>query len=408
MTSAGCTLRSSPLKHPLAILSPESHCCITSTKDQLARRRTDLPAHVVQFTRFLRGKGFRCGPRETSDAVAALSYRAPRSALELEALLRATLAKNRREYQRFPDLYRAYFRELERAENDKRIEKPVTADKPARRPPTLQELKSWLYNGRQTDEAVEMAAFSPGEAFGQKDFSAFATDELDELRRLLRRFARQLDLASSRRFKVSREAAAIDFRKTIRAAGRRGGVVEELHWRRRKPQPKRLTILCDVSKSMDLYARFLVQLLYGFQRAFAKIETFVFATELTRVTPALRDPAFRDGLNRLSELVPDWSGGTNLGRALTGLRQGYGRRYLGRRTTTLIISDGWDQGPPADMDAGLRWLSKHSKRLLWINPLAGQPGFSPSTTGMRLADKYAEGIYSAHNLDTLRALLREL
>ena len=108
-----------------------------------------------------------------------------------------------------------------------------------------------------------------------------------------------------------------------------------LTYRRRKLWRTRLVVLADVSGSMDLYARLLLQFLYALQNAFSRVETFVFATRLSSVTDELRAPGYRDALGNLSARVQDWSGGTRIGESLSAFLSGW-PRLVDRRTVVVV------------------------------------------------------------------------
>ncbi|MEO0732042.1 MAG: VWA domain-containing protein, partial [Bacteroidota bacterium] len=275
-------------------------------------------------------------------------------------------------------------------------------------PPTLRQLKDWLYRGRQTDEEAEVAAYSATEIFGRKDFTHFSATELDAITAVLHRFARLLYREEHRRRVRTPRSGTIDLRRSIRDNLARGGDLDYFRWCRPKRSRQRITIFCDVSKSMELYSQFLLRFLYGFHRTGVKLEAFVFSTSLTRLTPVLARQDQEASLRQLADLVPQWSGGTDLGRSLRAFREAYGRRYLGRKTTVIVLSDGWDQGDAVVMDHQLRFVRKNCRELVWINPLAGRPGFVPRTRGMVTALPYVDYLTSAHNLETLVELVRHL
>lgn len=365
----------------------------------------------MQFCRFLRAHKFGCGPREESDALRAIAGYLPPNDEDFAALLRATLAKSKEEYLKFPELYREYWGQLNRAENDKIREQATEGQQRSKKPnqpPSIQALKDWLYNGRQSNDEAELAAYTAVEAFTQKDFSTFSSVELHEVTEVLRRLARLLFREDYRRQTKASRPGKMDLRRSIRENVARGGNIEVFRWKQPKPNRQRITLICDVSKSMDLYARFLIQFMYGMHLTGVQLETFVFSTSITRITPALANRDFEASLAGVGELVNDWSGGTDIGKSLQQFRDDYGQRHLGRKTTLIILSDGWDQGSVETMDREMRFLRRHAQRLIWINPLAGRPGYEARTRGMTTALPYLDHFTSAHNLESLVALVRYL
>jgi uncharacterized protein with von Willebrand factor type A (vWA) domain len=192
----------------------------------------------------------------------------------------------------------------------------------------------------------------------------------------------------------------------MRALLRTGGEPLSLAWRRRRIRRTRLVILCDVSGSMDVHARFLLQFLYAMQDAFARVETFVFSTALTRITDHLRTMTFGQALERLAG-VRGFSGGTRIGASLAQFEERWGR-LVDRRTVVVILSDGWDTGEPAVLGEALRRIHRRAGRVLWLNPLLGNPEYQPLTQGMQAALPHVDVFAPAHNLESLRSMVRYL
>ncbi|MCB9141804.1 MAG: VWA domain-containing protein [Anaerolineales bacterium] len=115
----------------------------------------------------------------------------------------------------------------------------------------------------------------------------------------------------------------------------------------------------------------------------ARIETFVFGTRLTRITPALRDGDLDTAVARASELVLDWSGGTRIGESLRSFNYRWSRRVSGHGAVALIISDGWDRGDQDVLGVEIRRLRRNVHRLIWLNPLAGSPSYQPLVRGIQ-------------------------
>ncbi len=375
----------------------------------MIQRHTSLSAHIVAFCRFLRTEGFALGPAEESIALEAmvhLGFSSDQGAFRL--CLKATLARSKSQQERFDVLFPKYFKELEQAV-DSGIKKDNRSGKDRPKPqqaPGLEVLKNWLY-GKATDETVEIAAASGAEVLFEKDFSRFNADELAEIQQLIRRLARTLAFRWSRRQVRIRHRKRLDIRQTLRQNLRRGGELLELRYVRRKIQRRQLLLVCDVSKSMELYSNFLIQFSYAFQQSFRQIETFVFGTALQRITPLLRGAEYADALERLQSYAAAWSGGTRIGASLESLNQDY-RHLLRPQTVVIILSDGMDTGAPELLASEMQLLHNRCARLIWLNPLAGHPGYAPRTRGMEAALPFVDVFAPAHNLESLQALARLL
>ncbi|MGH2354923.1 MAG: vWA domain-containing protein, partial [Chloroflexota bacterium] len=186
---------------------------------------------------------------------------------------------------------------------------------------------------------------------------------------------------------------------------------ETLSWaqRRRKLKPRPLVLICDVSGSMERYTRLLLQFLHTVSHGTgATVETFVFSTRLTRVTPSLKRRRVEDALDRVTQDVADWSGGTRTGEALAVFNRTWARRVLGRGAVALIISDGWDRGDVQQLDREMARLRRTSYRLMWLNPLLGSPNYRPLTRGMQAALPYLDDFLPVHNLNSLETLVEKL
>jgi uncharacterized protein with von Willebrand factor type A (vWA) domain len=157
---------------------------------------------------------------------------------------------------------------------------------------------------------------------------------------------------------------------------------------------------------MDLYSRFLLQFLFALQHVFGRVETFTFATRLTRVTEHLRARSYRQMLRRLTE-VRDWSGGTRIGESLAQFNREWSH-LVDRRTIVILLSDGWDTGEPDVLGAELLRIRRRAGRVIWLNPLLGNPSYEPLTRGMAAALPLVHDFAPAHNLAALRDLAGRL
>lgn len=376
----------------------------------MIQRHTELSANIIAFCRFLRGKGLAIGPAEEADALRSLEILAPfHDPDSFRLTLRAALTRSLSQQVAFDEYYAQYFRELEKALNSKikegaqeKQEKGQTAKQPS-----LQALKNWLH-GNRSEGTEEVATYNAAESLTRKDFSAFTEHELHEVVQAIHLIARSLALRLSRRKAKSKTPAGLDLRRTLRLNLRRGGEILDLAFRRPQRQRQQIVLLCDVSKSMDLYSRFLVQFIYAFQNAYRRIETFVFSTTLHRVTRRLKQRDFRNALNELADEVPDWSGGTRIGESLDAFVRLYGGKLLNRQTVVIILSDGWDTGNAELLAESMRKIKSKAAKVIWLNPLAGNPKYSPEVKGMQAAMPYIDIFASAHNVESLRQMAKNL
>ena len=366
---------------------------------------TGLLEHTARFCRRLRTEGLPVGPGDTLDATRAIGSVDLMDREDVRLALRTSLLKRVEDGPLFDSLFDAFWSGSAPARRNPAVIPPDAEEDLERRGASSSRrrpVESW-----QELEELAVPAPSSREALGRQDFATFGEDELRAVTTLARRIARRLSARPGRRWKLSSRGEQVSLRRTLREALKTGGELATLTYRRRKLRRTRLVVLADVSGSMDLYARLLLQFLYALQNAFSRVETFVFATRLSRVTDELRAPGYRDALGNLSERVQDWSGGTRIGESLSSFLSGW-PRLVDRRTVVVVLSDGWETGDPNVLDAALALLHRRAGRLVWLNPLLGSPGYEPLTRGMQAALPHLDVFAPANDLASLEQLARHL
>ena len=371
-----------------------------------------LSANVVGFCRHLRDRGLGLGPAEAADALAALGLVDVGRESQFRLTLRTCLAKSVREQQLFDDCFDRYWRVWDRAGELNRPAPDPEAGSPDRdrSQPVQLSLREWLSAGEggETEEQEETAGYSAGEVITHRDFAGLRPDELEEMGRVVEELARALARRLSRRYRQLGGRGRLDLRRTLRANLRRGGELVDLAFRSRRPQKLKLVVLCDVSRSMDLYSRFLLQFLYAFAAAYRRLEVFGFSTSLRRLTPALREGEWDRVLQGLSREMPEWSGGTRIGACLARFADDWAESLVDRRTAVIVLSDGWDTGETELLSSALSRVRRRAFAVLWLNPLMGNPGFRPETAGLLAALPHVDLLAPAHNAAALRDLARGL
>ena len=253
------------------------------------------------------------------------------------------------------------------------------------------------------------SAWSDTELLREKDFADYTDAERRLARRVMARLAAAGPVRPTRRTRPARRrgapphAARPDLRRTIRSSLRTGGDPVERHWREPSQRPRPLVLVCDVSGSMEPYARMLLQYMQACVAARRRVEAFVFGTRLTRVTAELagRDPD--RALDRAAGAADDWSGGTRIGDALAALNREHGRR-LGRGAIVVLLSDGWDRGEPEQLAAEMARLRRCAHSVVWLNPLKAHAGYEPLTRGMQAALPHVDHFLAGNSLSSLADL----
>lgn len=256
---------------------------------------------------------------------------------------------------------------------------------------------------------VQAVRWSPAEVLRQRDFSRYTTAEFEEARRLMRDVRLAGTLRRSRRLqrvkRPRRSRARPDLRRTVRRTLRAGGEPIERSFLGPGQRPRRVVLLCDVSGSMEPYARALMRFLQVSVASGRGVEAFALGTRLTRLTRELssRDPD--DALARAARRVRDWSGGTRLGAGVREFNDRWGVRGMARGAVVVILSDGWDRGDPAVLSEQMARLARVAYRIVWVNPLKASPGFVPLAGGMAAALPHVDEFVEGHSLASLVSLV---
>ena len=194
-------------------------------------------------------------------------------------------------------------------------------------------------------------------------------------------------------------------RATMRRTLRSGGEVVRLMHREPTSRPRRVVLLCDVSGSMEPYARALLRFLHVAVAGQGRVEAFAVGTRLTRLTRQLssRDPdaALRQAIER----VLDWSGGTRLGEGIGTFNDRFGMPGMARGAIVVIMSDGLDRGDPALLSGEMARLHRAAHQTIWVNPLKASAGYEPLARGMAAALPYVDQFVEGHSAASLDALL---
>jgi len=360
--------------------------------DALPRGR--LAENVMHFVRILRAAGLPAGPAKVLDALAAVDAIGLDNRDDFRAALAAVLVSRREHQPVFEQAFALFWR------NPRLLERMLAALLPPAPGP------------RETgDEETELDAafsFSAREVLQRKDFASMTSEELAQVKTLLRAMRLPLPRVRVRRTAAAPRGHAIDLRATLRRSVGAGGALTPLRFRARRRRPPPLCVLCDISGSMDRYARMLLHFLHAVTNDRHRVHVLTFGTRLTNITRHLRHRDVDVALSRVAEAVEDWAGGTRIGRCLHEFNFRWSRRLLGQNAVVLLISDGLD----ADAGDGLAFeaerLSKSCARLVWLNPLLRYAGFEARPAGIRAILPHVDDFLPVHNLETLTDLAHAL
>ncbi len=372
-----------------------------------------LAERVILFARFLRSHGFKVFSTGIVDALRALQETDIRDREDFFNALRANVVTGGMEWKLFRSLFEEFWRAAEahkeKGREDQEEESvPNPEDLIMVAPPqhATEDRVDLLAPGKK--ESLEGTLYSPVALFERKDLSQFERGDIQVAHLILKNLMASFRVAESRRFKRSKKSRDMDFRLILKRSLKAEGLPLALFYRKHKRRLKKLVILADVSGSMDRYVRFLMPFLLGLRGIGSQSEVYVFSTSLTRITFFVRKLPVEKALGRISNEVPDWSGGTRIGESLREFHERYGQRHLNKRTVVVIMSDGWDLGARSLLQKEMQAFSGKVHAVIWLNPLAGDPEYRPLCRGMQAVLPYVDHLLAADSLKSLRRVGRIL
>ncbi len=373
-----------------------------------------LLENLTQFTRLLRSLGLRVPAGSTIEAARAALRIHIGNRDDFRFALRSVLVQRAEDLHLFDRAFRAFWSrpsgtstrlDLRPLGSERRFGEPVVEmESLAPNPEGEQQ------GGDLRVERIQIATYSDREILREKDFKNLTAEEMEQAVRMLRELQWRPAPRRTKRW-IPGSGTSPDPRKLLSRLARREADAVALPMRTRKTSPRRLVLLCDISGSMERYTRMLLWFACCLAGNLDRVESFLFATRLTRITRKLRTHRSCNPLQEIARLVPDWSGGTRIGEAVRMFNVHWARRVLAQGAVVLLVSDGWDRGEPEVLRREIARLQRSCHRLIWLSPLLGAPGYEPLTRGLQAALPHVDDFLPAHNLaslDRLAAFLNSL
>jgi uncharacterized protein with von Willebrand factor type A (vWA) domain len=378
-----------------------------------------LLANIVHFARVLRAAGVPIGPGTVIDGVNAVRAVGVADREDFYWTLHAVFVNRSRHRELFDQAFHVFWRNPRLLERMMSMVLPTFAYPQGTPQQALRRrLGEALTRGAAAEAhekppatEVELDAalsWSAREVLQHKDFEQMSSDEIARAKSAVAHMQLLLARVPTRRYRRHRLGRRIDMRASLRSALRSGPGIIPLERRRRRQQVPPLVILCDISGSMSRYSRMLLHFAHTLTADRGKIASFVFATRLTNVTRYLREKDVDVALERISEAVSDWGGGTRIGSCLGEFNRLWSRRVLAQGAVTLLISDGLDRDAGEGLGDQVERLHKSCRRLIWLNPLLRYEDFEPRSLGMRAILPHVDDFRSVHNLASLEELATAL
>lgn len=381
-----------------------------------------LTENIMHFGRVLREAGLPVGPGSVLQAIKAVGAVGVSSRQDFYWTLHAVFVNRRDQREIFDQAFHFFWKNpnlLERMMSmllptfigdeeaqakpkmSKRLSEALSKDDEQ---PDNEDTEDDSPNDEETFDLDASLTFSKQEVLAAKDFDKMSVDEYNKAKSAIAKLTLPLGLVKTRRFESYPKGHRADLRKTLRDASKSGGDMIFLKKKRRRQRPPPLVILCDISGSMDRYSRMLLHFMHALTNDRDRVHTFLFGTRLTNITRHLRarDPDL--AIDKISETVLDWAGGTRIGQCLHDFNKNWGRRVLGQGAVVLLISDGLDRDGAVGLAEEVERLHKSCRRLIWLNPLLRYDAYAPKALGAKALMKHVDDFRPVHNLESLHQL----
>lgn len=385
-------------------------------QQKYAEMTDTLLDRLVGFLRFMRANNYRLGIQEELDVMKMAEHTGLLEPRRIRWGLRALLCSSFDDWQRFDELFNAYWKPANRTK-EQRSNYSKKMDSKNGLGGHQQGCGNQVAEADHAEQGDDGDAGDGGckggasaqEAKARTDFRMLADEsQMCEMEYLVERLAKQMRRRLTRRQRVQQHGRRIHLRRTIRNSLRYGGTPLDLAFRQRKQQLPRLILLLDVSRSMSLYSFLFLRFARGIVEAFKDADAFVYHTRLVHVTDALRERDMTKAKEKLALMSAGWSGGTRIGECLQLFNRDHGRRIVNSRSVVMIVSDGYDTGEPEQLAQQLLQLKQRARKIVWLNPLLGRDGYEPIAGGMQAALPLLDLFVPAHNLESLLQLENDL
>jgi hypothetical protein len=364
-------------------------------------------ANVMEFGRLLRRVGLEVDPSQTATFLRALTLLHLDDRRDVRVAGRTIFVRRREDQPAFDAAFDLFWR---RPGGRSRLEGKLPRIRQSEErggltgapdPPDSASIEEPVATARA-------GAASSRELLRRVDFAALTPEESRDAEAMLDALRPRLAMRRGRRNRLERSGHRPATRFMLRGALPSGGETLEWRWLDRAPRPRPIVLVCDISGSMERYSRFMLRFAHALRRSGAPVEVFVFATRLTRITRQLGLRTADAALRRVADRVVDWNGGTRIGESLRELNQRWVRRTVRSGAVVLLVSDGWERGDPALLAREMATLRRSCHRLLWLDPLAGRPGFEPATLGLKAALPHVDDLVPCATVASLAEMAERL
>ena len=376
-----------------------------------------VAGRLAGFLRTLRDNGFAIGLQEASDAAAVMASGYVARPGWLKSALKQLLSARKADWDRFDGLFDAFWLGRRVRSRSLTVNSARTGHSPSLK--SLQHRPDESTGGDAATDQIPSAGDAPAtdgsegrmEGASRADNLAGVNfrhmtdpEQIEQAHAAAARLARILRTRLTRRDRARRRGYRLDLRRTIHGNISHGGVPIRLVHRQRKAKPLRLVVLLDASGSMSLYTGVFLRFIHGVLDEFREAEAFLFHTRLAHVSDAMKEKDAARALDQLSIMAQGAGGGTRIGESLQTFNRWHAARMLHSRSCVMIVSDGYETGDAGLLASEMAALARRCRRIVWLNPMLGWPGYAPEAAGIKAALPHVDLFAAANTLHSLRAL----
>jgi len=375
-------------------------------------RGGNLQHNLILFGRVCRALGMNVTPNRMMDVARALEYVQLGHKQDFYYTLQSHLVANPKELEYFDEAFSIFWRRPSDGFTELNLQS-LGEERRKKKTQFLPPLESTPGDDENEADPIDSSmiaivpTYSKQERLKTKDFAEMSAEELEMAKRVIQKMPDSLGMRKTRRFEVGK-GRQINMRRLMKDMIRKRGDIIEIPTHRHKEKPRPIILICDISGSMERYTRILLHFMHTLAGSMYQVESFLYSTEITRITRQIRQKSVDDALQDVGQTVKQWGGGTMTGESLHTFNWNWSRRVLGRGAVVIMITDGWDRGDIPLLHTEMVRLKRSCQRLIWLNPLLDAPEYEPLTRGAQAMLPYVDDFLPITNLSNLEAIVKAL
>jgi uncharacterized protein len=375
-------------------------------------RGGNLQHNLIMFGRVCRALGMNITPNRMMDVARALEYIQLGEKPDFYYTLRSHLVSHPKELEYFDEAFNIFWKRPSDGFTELDL-KSLTEERRKKKTQFLPSLESGVGDDDNESQFLDedtvsiVPTYSKQERLKTKNFAEMSAEELEMAKRVIQKMPDSLGMRKTRRFEVGK-GRQINMRRLMKDMIRKRGDITEIPTHRHKEKPRPIILICDISGSMERYTRILLHFMHTLAGSMYQVESFLYSTDITRITRQIRQKSVDDALEEVGQTVKQWGGGTMTGESLHTFNWNWSRRVLGRGAVVMMITDGWDRGDIPLLHTEMTRLQRSCQRLIWLNPLLDAPEYEPLTRGAQAMLPYVDDFLPITNLSNLEGIVKAL